>query len=333
MRKDILRFCIAFLIGSHAAAAARTTDSIRVAVAKYSGDRAAAVSYTFDDGLLEQYTELFPQLKKYGLKATFCVNGRTIDAYEHMIATGDSTNALVREKPRTTWAMLREMSDDGQEITSHGWSHTNVKKIDGEALRYELEHNDSVIFAHTGVYPRTFFYPGNAKSPEKVEYCSRGRVGTRTWQVSIGSKRSEKWLREWVDSLVRTRGRGIGMTHGISRGYDHFARPQILWNHLAYVSKLRDSLWVGTFHDVEAYVRERDAVTLSISQKGSTVKVTPTLPLDSTLFHFPLTLTVDRSCKKATQDGKSLTVTRRGGKSLIDFNPQGGSIVIKTKKK
>lgn len=169
----------------------------QVSVARYKGDSKAAISYTFDDGLLEQYTELFPQLKKYGIKASFCVNGNTINRNEYMLNTGDTTDVLVREKPRMTWKMLREMSDQGQEITSHGWAHKNVKKINGEELRYEVQHNDTVIWEHTGVFPRTFFYPGNTKSPEKVE---------------------------------------LGMTHGISRGYDHFKNPQVLWNHFEYIS-------------------------------------------------------------------------------------------------
>lgn len=68
------------------------------------------------------------------------------------IDTGDTTDVLVREKPRMTWKMLREMSDQGQEITSHGWAHKNVKKINGEDLRYEVQHNDTVIWEHTGVF-------------------------------------------------------------------------------------------------------------------------------------------------------------------------------------
>lgn len=60
-----------------AVSAMAATAQTRFYVAKYKGDRAAAVSYTFDDGLLEQYTELFPRLKEHGIKASFCVNGNT----------------------------------------------------------------------------------------------------------------------------------------------------------------------------------------------------------------------------------------------------------------
>ncbi len=322
-------FCMVILL---AATTASTFCQPRTFLAKYKGDRQAAVSYTFDDGLLDQYMLLFPVLKQLGLRCSFCVNGNTIDRYERMLATGDTTDSLVIEKPRMTWAMIREMSNDGQEMTSHGWAHTNVTKIDGEKLRYELEHNDSVIYQHTGIFPRTFFYPGNAKNDEKVSYCERGRVGSRTRQVSIGSKRSAEWLHNWLLELIDKREWGIGMTHGIASGYDHFSDPQILFDHLREAASMQDRIWIDTFHNICAYVKERDTVTIMEKTKGRTIVLTPHNPLDHDLFNVPLTLTVKGSIQKATQDGKSLPMTHLNGKTLIDINPNGGKIHLKLKK-
>lgn len=317
------------LLGCLFAASAAYAQS-PVSVARFKGNCAAAISYTFDDGLQDQYTLLFPQLKKYGIKASFCVNGNTINTYEHLVSIGDTTDVLITKKPRMTWAMIREMSDQGQEMTSHGWAHKNVTKLEGEALRYELEHNDTVIWQHTGVFPRTFFYPGNAKSPEKVAYCSQGRVGTRTEQVSIGSKRNEAWLRQWVQGLIRDHKWGVGMTHGINRGYDSFKNPQVLWNHFDYVSQLRDSIWIATFHDVAAYVKERDAVKLKTKVLKNEIIVTPSLSLDKELFHESLTLVVNHTVLSASQDGKPLVVAHKKGRGLVEFDPHGGKITITT---
>lgn len=325
----LLCLCIVSQVNAQRKVNAHLEPQVRIA--QYKGDCAAAISYTFDDGLLEQYTELFPQLKKYGIKASFCVNGNTINRYEHLLSIGDTTDVLIKEKPRMTWKMMREMSDQGQEITSHGWAHINVKKLEGEALRYEVQHNDTVIWQHTGIFPRTYFYPGNAKSPEKVAYCEQNRVGTRTEQVSIGSKRDEAWLKQWVEGLIRDRKWGVGMTHGISRGYDHFKNPQVLWNHFEYISRLRDSVWVGTFHDVSAYVKERDAIKLKTKVRKDKIIVTPSLSLDKELFHEPLTLVVEHTLLSASQDGKQLAVLNKNGQGLVDIDPQGGkvSLVIK----
>lgn len=316
------------LLGCLMATSAANAQS-SVSVARYKGNCAAAISYTFDDGLQDQYTLLFPQLKKYGIKASFCVNGNAINRYEKLVATGDTTDLLVKEKPRMTWAMIREMSDQGQEMTSHGWAHKNVKKLEGEDLRYEVQHNDTVIWQHTGIFPRTYFYPGNAKSPEKVEYCSKNRVGTRTEQVSIGSKRDDVWLRQWVRGLIREGKWGVGMTHGIAKGYDHFKNPQVLWNHFEDVCRLRDSVWIGTFHDVAAYVKERDAVKLKTKMSKHKIVVKPSLKLDAQLFHEPLTLVVECPILSAQQDGKPLPVSNKNGRGMVDFNPHGGKIVLK----
>ena len=293
-------------------------DQSSVRIARFYGNRLGAVSYTFDDGLLEQYTELFPVMKRLGLKGSFCVNGRTIN------------NAKpTDEKPRMTWAMMKEMSKNGQEISSHGWAHTSVKRISGEALRYEVQHNDTCIYEHIGKFPRTYFYPGNAKNEEGVAFASKDRVGTRTFQISIGSKRNAEWLHNWVRELIRDRKWGVGMTHGISRGYDHFPDPQVFFDHLADAAKLQDSLWIATFHDASAYIAERDAISLAVKNKGNVTEVTPTLSLDSKIFVMPLSLIIPQTVKKVMQGGKRLKLKQQNGEKYVDINPYGGKIVLK----
>ena len=89
-----------------------------VYVAPYKGDRVCAISYTFDDGLQEHYTLLFPKLEKYGFKGTFWIWGKCIE-----------NESAMQGKPRMSWAQIKEMSDKGQEISSHSWSHTNLKRV------------------------------------------------------------------------------------------------------------------------------------------------------------------------------------------------------------
>ena len=292
-------------------------DQSPIRIARFYGNRLGAVSYTFDDGLLEQYTELFPVMKRLGLKGSFCVNGRTIN------------NAKpTDEKPRMTWAMMKEMSKNGQEISSHGWAHTSIKRISGEALRYEVQHNDTCIYEHIGKFPRTYFYPGNVKSEEGIAFASKDRVGTRTFQISIGSKRNAEWLHRWVRELIKDRKWGVGMTHGISRGYDHFPKPQVFFDHLKDAASLQDSLWIATFHDASAYIAERDAISLDIKDKGKVIEVMPSLSLDSKIFVMPLSLIVPKSVKKVMQDGKQLKLKLQNGEKYVDMNPFGGKIVL-----
>lgn len=310
----------------------RKLDNVTVSVAKWKDNKQAAVSYTFDDGLQEHYTELFPKLKEYGIKASFAINGNTINRYEKYLTEKDSsTDSLVITKPRMTWEMIREMSDAGHEMSSHGWAHINIKKLKGEARRYEVQHNDTVIWQHTGVFPRTYFYPGNAKDSASVAYVSTDRAGTRTQQVSIGSKRNDEWLHKWVRDLIAEGAWGIGMTHGISRGYDHFRDPNILWRHFEDVIKLQkaDSIWIGTFHDVAAYEKERYSISLNVKRQDKKIIVEPTLNLDPKIFNIPLTLIVNGNIASAKQQGRDLKITRKGNNCLVDINPDGGVVEIR----
>lgn len=285
-------------------------------VVPYYGDRQAAISYTFDDGLLEHYTLVFPKFKELGLKGTFCIIGSKVGKDQ-------------KGTPCMTWAQLKEMSDAGQEITSHGYRHLSMEKLtDPEALRYEVQHNDTLIYNKVGKFPRTYFYPGNRKTPEGLAFTQKDRVGTRTSQVSFGSKRDSLWMEKWLAGLLKKGEWGVTMTHGITTGYDCFPNPQVFWNHLEQVSKMQERIWVATFHDVAAYVAERDTISLDVKQTKGTIVITPSMPLDAKIFSHPLTLVVDGNAIEATQDKKSLPLTKKGEQTLFDFDPNGGKIRV-----
>ena len=304
----------AFLMVLAAWAGAATAQEVHVA--KYYGDRRAAVTYTFDDGLLEHYTRVFPELRKRGLKATFGI-------------IGSKVGRDMKGTPCLTWAMLREMAADGQEIASHGWEHRNVTTLGPEALRHEIERNDSAIRDSVGAFPLTYFYPGNRKDSLAVARCEAGRVGSRLRQVSRGSKRDSAWMRRWADALVERGEWGIAMTHGITTGYDALGDPSRFWAHLDYVASLRDSLWVGTLAEVTAYVRERDNVRLDTVRRPGGIVVTPRLAPGLAECRHPLTLVVlSGRPVRAVQGGRPLSVSVRSGKSLVDFDPHGGEILI-----
>ena len=92
----------------------------QVSITPYYGGRQAALSLTFDDGLEDQYTLAFPELKRRGLKATFAIIGSKVGGIMRSKQDRiDGTNGT----PVMTWEQLREMAADGQEIASHGWEN------------------------------------------------------------------------------------------------------------------------------------------------------------------------------------------------------------------
>lgn len=292
-----------------------------VSVAKYRHDKVCAISYTFDDGLAEHYTLVAPQLEQRGFRGTFFINGSKVNKDERHI----------KDTTRVTWPQLKGMAEKGHEISNHGWAHRNFAKFPFEVLKEDILKNDSAIYAHVGVMPRTYAYPNNTKQGEAMAFVARNRVGTRLKQRSVGSKRTARDLEKWMETLIKTGDWGVGMTHGLTYGYDAFGNPQRLWEHWEQVKANEDKIWVGTFHEVVSYLKEREAIRLTVTEKKNKLHVVPELPLDKELFTEPLTMVVEGGTMKkvsARQGKKKLSVQLRSDKAFFDFDPFGGEIIV-----
>jgi peptidoglycan/xylan/chitin deacetylase (PgdA/CDA1 family) len=292
-----------------------------VSVAKYRHDKVCAISYTFDDGLAEHYTLAAPQLEQRGFRGTFFINGSKVNKDERHI----------KDTTRVTWPQLKEMAEKGHEISNHGWAHRNFAKFPFEVLKEDILKNDNAIYAHVGVMPRTYAYPNNTKQGEAMAFVARNRVGTRLKQRSVGSKRTARDLEKWMETLIKTGDWGVGMTHGLTYGYDAFGNPQRLWEHWEQVKANEDKIWVGTFREVVSYLKERDAIRLTVTEKKNKLHVVPELPLDKELFTEPLTMVVEGGTMKkvsARQGKKKLSVQLRSDKAFFDFDPFGGEIIV-----
>ena len=55
---------------------------------------------------------------------------------------------------------------------------------------------------------------------------------------------------------------------------------------------------VGTFHEVVSYLKEREAIRLTVTEKKNKLHVVPELPLDKELFTEPLTMVVEGGTMK-----------------------------------
>ncbi len=103
---------------------------------------------TFDDGYEDNYTELFPLLKKYGCKATIFVITSKIDTEGYL-----------------TSQQIREMSDSGLvSIQSHTVSHEPLALGDKtyEDVVYEFEESKRILEEITGVAVDTVSMPNGS---------------------------------------------------------------------------------------------------------------------------------------------------------------------------
>lgn len=106
------------------------------------------VLLTFDDGYDDNYTELFPLLKKYHVKATIFVIGGGI-GFGH---------AMNREQ-------IKEMSDSGLvSIQSHGYSHDYMDAMDEATLEFEMKKTKEILTKITGKVPYVLCYPSGRNS-------------------------------------------------------------------------------------------------------------------------------------------------------------------------
>ena len=101
------------------------------------------VLITFDDGYEDNYTNAYPILKKYNLKATIFV----------------VTGFLSKRKGYLTWDQLREMEQNGITIESHTVTHAPLPDLPDERIRKELVESKQQAEAELG-HPIEFIaYP------------------------------------------------------------------------------------------------------------------------------------------------------------------------------
>lgn len=253
-------------------------------IAKWQGNAKAALTYTFDDGLLEDYTVITPALRERGLVGTFCV-------------VGSKVGSDMKGTPCCSWTQLKEMAGWGMEISSHGFNHQNVEKLDSAALVEEIAKNDDVIEKNVGQRPLTYCYPGNRKTDLAIGLVEKNHVGSRLFQASLGSKRDSLWMTRWLHNAIKKGEWIVGMTHGIRVGYDHFSTEQDVqtWlHHLDEAARLQKEgqLWIATLADVIKYQKERNSSTVTVQKNQSGYLVSVSCPLEAKVYNVPLTVIV-----------------------------------------
>jgi peptidoglycan/xylan/chitin deacetylase (PgdA/CDA1 family) len=97
---------------------------------------AKPIILTFDDGFMSVYRYAFPVLRRYRMKATVFV---TPDPESENFKKHAAVDAPL------TPEQMREMSDSGIAIESHGMTHRYLTEMDPELVRWELEESKRVL--------------------------------------------------------------------------------------------------------------------------------------------------------------------------------------------
>ncbi len=121
------------------------------------------VILTFDDGYEDNYTNLFPLLQKYQVKATIFLIADNIGTRENFL----------------TPAQILEMNESGLvSFQSHTLSHPMLDEIDDVWRQFEIRHSRLVLTRLTGLEPYVLCYPSgqnnSAVRADTAEFYSFG---------------------------------------------------------------------------------------------------------------------------------------------------------------
>lgn len=108
---------------------------------------------TFDDGHLNNYTNAFPIMQKYGFTGVLYIVANYIGADQYMNAD-----------------QIKEMASAGWEVGSHTMNHLDLTALDPERQRYEIVESRKILETTLGVPVLTFSYPFGLSNDSVFDY-------------------------------------------------------------------------------------------------------------------------------------------------------------------
>jgi oligosaccharide reducing-end xylanase len=223
-------------------------------VGTWQGFRTAAVSYTFDDNLGNQYSIAVPMFNAKGFKLTLF----TVTNW-----TGD-------------WSSVEAAASYGHEIASHSVTHSDFNSASTDQ---NAECRDSQSAIKSNVPDQscvTLAYPygsvGNESITSQYYIAARGLWGIESSTPSdffnIGSvicgENGTTDLNGAADSAANSGGWCVYLIHALDNegGYSPLA-SSVLQSSVNYMDSNRSKFWVETFGNVVRYIRERNDVSIT----------------------------------------------------------------------
>ena len=116
---------------------------------------AKSVVITFDDGLLDNYTNAYPILRKNGFPSLMFIPSADV-------GLSDASWG----QPQMNWAQLLEMKAHGVTIGSHTVTHAYLPALTPEKIRHEIADSKNELEAHLGCRVDYLAYPTGGFSEE-----------------------------------------------------------------------------------------------------------------------------------------------------------------------
>lgn len=121
------------------------------------------IAFTFDDGWRDCYTQIAPQLEKYGVNAMFFINPNFADAADNnneaYIENFTVNTTKSPGKHPMTWAQIKELVSRGFLMGAHTMDHYNINDDNVEELEHQIGDCKKVMEEKLGVPCEYFAFP------------------------------------------------------------------------------------------------------------------------------------------------------------------------------
>ena len=129
------------------------------------------VTIVSDDGNIEDFTRLKPLFDSKGIKCTFATR---VDGQENK-----ASNMM-------SYAQLKQLQDEGHEIASHTYSHTNLTTVTKTVAEEQLKKSKELLEAN-GIVCDGIYYPNGVYTTETLELARKYyKYGGATWTSKNG---------------------------------------------------------------------------------------------------------------------------------------------------
>ncbi|KAA6350132.1 Gellan lyase [termite gut metagenome] len=171
-----------------------------IQIAKYKDNKSGAVSYTFDDGLRNQYLIAAPIMERQQVTGTFFIIAGEVAANK-----GEAEMKKAGAWGGVTWDEIRSLAAKGFEIGNHTLAHkglvNNVK--DNAEAEKEIEESADIIKKEIGIFPVSFCYPYNSRNENIEKLVHKRHAVARNFQRGIGKNdTTAKSVDKWIDELI-----------------------------------------------------------------------------------------------------------------------------------
>jgi oligosaccharide reducing-end xylanase len=303
-------------------------------IGTWEGFRPAAISFTFDDDLPNQYAKAVPMFNACGFKLTLF----TVTSW------------------LSGWSNVQMAASYGHEVASHTVTHPTLSGLSLAQQTNELANSQAALNANvTNQSCLTLAYPNCVEASEAVTgsyyIAARGCSGqlvpsTPSDFLNIssfvcgpqGPIQTPAQFNAEANAAAAANSWCVYLIHAIDNdnGYSPLSSATLQAS-VNFFNTNRNKFWVETFGHVVRYIRERDASSVAESANtGGRITLQVTNSLNAAIYNFPITLRRPLPAAwlaaAVSQNGMPISAQLVSINSthyvMFDIVPNGGDVVL-----